>query len=150
MIRGTEATDVLYIPRERVAETPYRPPFVFEPVTDRSAADFHWLDEHVLLSHEALALRRGRYRFFADFSATDPAVELKVGLAAGSRPLMRYHGASGWLAQTGRHWIFDAPCAMAVSVFFDFPGLVDPSFVVNRITIERLPQFDDVQRRAWT
>ena len=149
LTRGTDVSDLLYVPHERVSATPYYPPFEFEPVARLNAADFGWVDDHVFLTREPVPLSGGRYRAVADFSATHPQCELKTGIAEGLTPLMRYHGSSGWLARTGRHWIFDAPRPMAIRVFFEFPGEVDPSFALESITIERLPQFDRVPRRAW-
>jgi FkbM family methyltransferase len=149
LTRGTAATDILYLPRERVAETVYRPPFSFEPGGRLTAADLYWATDRVFLSRNPVELIAGRYRLNADFSAADPGTELKVGVADGQQPLMRYHGTSGWLARVGRTWIIDVSRPLRASVFFEFPAGVDPDFEFHGLDVERVPQFDHVYRRPW-
>jgi FkbM family methyltransferase len=150
LTRGTTATDILYLPRERVAETAYQPPFSFVRGGGWTAADLRWTNDRVLLSRKSVGLVAGRYRLNADFSAADPGTELKVGVADGQQPLMRYHGTSGWLARVGRTWIIDVPRPLQASIFFEFPAGVDPNFEFHGLDIERILQFDHVNRRAWT
>jgi len=149
LTRGTEATDVLYLPVERVAETPYQAPFSFEPICKLQANDLHWVTDQVFLSRTPVELAAGRYRFSADFSGTDRAAELKLGVANGQEPLMRYHGTSWWLAMVGRTWVVDLPQPLKVSVFFEFPARTDSNFQFRGIDIERIRQFDGIFRRPW-
>lgn len=149
LTRGTGATDIAYIPQEKLAQTPYLPPFSFEPVESLGAGDFDWIDQHVLLTRTPLSLPAGRYRFFADFSAANPDIELKVGLAEGQKPLMQYHGSSWWLSRVGRNWIFDAPRPLMISVYFNFPGERDATFEFSGVTVEKIGEFANIERRAW-
>jgi FkbM family methyltransferase len=149
LTRGTAATDILYIPSERAAETPYQPPFSFEPAGRMMTGDLHWVTDHVLLSREPLELSAGRYRLNVDFSAANPGTELKVGVAHGQQPLMRYHGTARWLTLVGRTWIIDVPRPLPISVFFEFPAGGDPSFDFRGLDIERILQFEHVYRRPW-
>jgi hypothetical protein len=149
LTRGTATTDVLYLPSERAAQTPYQPPFSFQLVGRLKAADLHWVSDQVFLSRKPVELTSGRYRVDADFSATSSGAELKVGVANGQQPLIRYHGTSGWLAQVGRTWIIDVSRPLQASIFFEFPAGVDPSFEFYGVDIERIREFDQAHRRAW-
>ena len=149
LTRGAPGTDILYIPTERLSTTCYQPPFDCVTVGKVERDQLRWENEQTFLRSDAFSLSAGRYRFAAEFAATDAQKELKVGVSDGSKRLFQYHGSTSWLSRVGRTWIIDLPRTLDVFVFFEFPTGNDPSFEFSHIAIERIAQFDNLRRRAW-
>jgi FkbM family methyltransferase len=142
---GVEIVNLLYVHQSRLAETPYQPPFQFEPAGAIPGDAFHQTAEGSLEQGEPLTVAAGRYLFEFDHVATGPAGQVMLGLECDGVALARYHGESGLLAAHYRSLVVHLPRPAAVRCFYrPLERERRPKVDLRRVTLTRVTNFDTV------
>lgn len=141
---GVGIANVLFIHRDKIANTPYRPPFQQEQTCEIPATQFRTAADG---SREATISvpRPGRYILELDFSAQGTNNDLLIGVEAGSTTIVRYHAYSALLANHYRQMPLHLKRGGTFNLYFRFQkGTSDPTMRLRKVTVSRIVNFDNV------
>jgi len=143
---GTLVKNLLYLHRDRVAETPYHLPIARSTIAPISFSNFSGNALNGFTSKEVF-LKAGRYLFDADFAAEGRNNNMMCGVRIGDAPIFRYHGYSKLIAENYRDWVVDLPQDAHITIYFDFhDGTSDPTLAIKEIRITKL---DNILTPMW-
>lgn len=142
---GADIRNNLYIHCDRLSETPYQPPFDFQPHTLLTSEDFRQTADGSTYSVKPLILSKGRYLIDWDFSASGTQNDLMCGVKIGEKVIFRYHAFSQLLASSYRDWVIDLPETAQIQLYFEFQnGTKDESLEIKTAKITQIGNFDHV------
>ena len=140
---GADIRNNLYIHRDRLAETPYQPPFEFKPHTVLTREDFQQKTDGSVYSEKTLVLSKGRYLIDWDFTAQGTDNDLMCGVKIGEKVIFRYHAFSQLLASSYRDWVINLSETSQIQLYFEFQhGTQDPTLTINGAKITQVANFD--------
>lgn len=137
----TGVANVLFVPREAAAASPYFDPRQ-EVVARLDAARFARGADGGVTMPEPLALPAGRYILFADFAATRSDNEVFAGVEADGEVIFRYHTNAAFLAESYREWVIHLDRPAQVAPYLRFLAGADPALAWRGVEVRRLPAFD--------
>ena len=141
---GVGVANVLFVPREKTASSPY---FSLEPpreIARLSADRFTVAPRGDITLRQPLPLPAGRYIVHADFAADGTDNETFSGVEADGEVIFRYHTYTGFLAQSYKDWVIHLDYPAAIVTYLRFLRGGDPGLRWNGVAIDRLPAFDTV------
>ena len=140
---GEGVRNNLYIHRDRLAETPYQPPFEFKDYAFLSEQDFRKYLGNSIILEKPLALEKGRYLINIDFTATGKNNDLRCGVKVKNKIIFRYNAHSAYLASCYRDWVIDLPEKSEITIYFEFKNNTrDESLQVNGAKIIQVTNFN--------
>jgi FkbM family methyltransferase len=140
---GVDIRNNLYIHGDRLAETPYQPPFRFEKQTTINSADFQQEKDGSAHLKQLINLPKGRYLIDMDFQATGMTNDLMCGIKVNNKVIFRYHAYSQLLASSYRDWVINLSEEASINIYFEFQhGSQDQTLKISGATITRIGDFD--------
>ncbi len=140
--RGAGVANVLFVPRERTATSPYFSAAAPEEVAVLPAERFLRAANGDISLTEPLDLPAGRYLVRADFTAEGADNAVFAGVEADGEVIFRYHTFTRFMADSYADWVIQLDRPARVAPFVRFLEGADPTMRWNGATILRLPGFD--------
>lgn len=137
----TGVANVLFVPEEKAASSPYLDERQ-ELVTTIPAARFTRDEAGSANLAVGLTLPAGRYVVRADFSANGKDNEVFCGLDVDGVTVFRYHTFTAFMAECYRDWVIQLDHPAVLQPFLRFVKGSDPSLDWRGVEIIRLPAFD--------
>jgi FkbM family methyltransferase len=141
---GTSVVNVLFIPEERTAGSPYIDA-VMDAVVSVPAERFNIAAGGDVSAIEPIHLPRGRYIVRADFSADGNDNEVFGGIDVEGATIFRYHTSTSFLANSYRDWVIHLDQPARIAPFLRFLRGSDPTLRWRGVTVERVKAFDDLR-----
>ena len=138
--RGAVA-NVLFVPRERAAGSPYFSDLKLEEIEVVPSERFIQANNGDVRLRGALSLTAGRYLISADFTALGTDNAVFAGLEANGEVIFRYHTHTRFLADSYANWVIHLDHEAQVAPFLLFQQGADPTLIWNGVTVFRLPSF---------
>jgi FkbM family methyltransferase len=138
---GTSVANVLFIPRESAASSPYFSGAPPEPVVTLSAGEFSFANGDISL-RTPYPLSPGRYIVRAEFTAEGTDNEVFAGVEADGAVIFRYHTFTRFMAASYRDWVIQLDRPALVGPYLRFLRGSDRSLQWNGVKIQRVSAFE--------
>ncbi len=140
--RGAGVANVLFLPRERVGDSPYFSAAAPEEVAVLPVGRFFRAANGDISLTTPLQLPAGRYLVRADFTAEGTDNSVFAGVEADGEVIFRYHTFTRFMADSYADWVIQLERPARVAPFVRFLEGADPTLLWNGVRILRLPGFD--------
>ncbi len=143
---GTILTNIAYVHRDRLAATPYQPPFKISRTAEIPLSFFTQAPKGTLNLTNPLFLGEGRYLVHYDHTAEGTKNEVMLGVEANQKPIARYHAYSKLLADNYRWLPINLPRPTEVNIYYRFLNKTfDPTYIFRKIDVYKV----DNIKKAW-
>ena len=140
--RSAGVANVLFVPRERAAASPYFSAAAPEEAAVLPAGRFRRAANGDISLTAPLDLPAGRYLVRADFTAEGTDNAVFAGVEADGEVIFRYHTFTRFMAESYSDWVIQLDRPARVAPFIRFLEGADPTLRWNGVTVLRLPGFD--------
>jgi len=139
---GTEVANVLFVPEEAVAGSPYFGSRAPEHEVTIPADRFQIAANGDISVRDPVMLRPGRYIVGAAFTAAGTDNEVFAGVEADGQVIFRYHTHTKFMAQSYTQWVIQLDHAARIGPYLRFLRGNDPTLVWKGVDVHRIPAFD--------
>lgn len=139
---GATVVNVLFVPQEKVGDSPYFSAAAPEVVAELPASRFSRAGNGDISMPEPLDLPIGRYLVEAHFTADGKDNSVFCGIEADGEVVFRYHTYTAFMAESYRDWVVQLERPSKLGLYLRFQHGSDSSLRWNGATVKRLPAFD--------
>jgi FkbM family methyltransferase len=140
-LTDTGVVNVLFLPNERTAGSPYIDSAI-ETVVTVPAERFNISDSGDISLREPIPLSRGRFIVRGDFTADGEDNEVFAGVEVDGAPIFRYHTNTKFMANSYRDWVIHLDGPTRIAPYLRFRRGSDPTLRWRGVTIARVLKFD--------
>ena len=141
---GVGVANLLFAPREAIADSPYFSSAEHEVVTTLAAEKFAPGTDGVIRYTPPIRLPRGRYILRSGMIADGTDNEAFAGVEVNGTPILRYHSYTQFLANSYSDWVFQIERESVVTPYVRFLRGEDPTLRFESAQILRLPAFANI------
>ena len=141
---GVGVANLLFAPREAIADSPYFSSAEHEVVTTLAADKFAPATDGVIRYTPPIHLPQGRYILRSGMTADGTDNEAFAGVEVNGTPILRYHSYTQFLANSYRDWVFQIEREAMVTPYVRFLRGGDPTLTFRSADVLRLPAFANV------
>ena len=141
---GVGVANLLFVPKEVIADSPYFSSAEHEVMTTLAADKFVPGTDGVIRYTPSIPLPKGRYILHSGMTADGTDNEAFAGVEVDGTPILRYHSFTQFLANSYCDWVFQIEQDSMVTPYVRFLRGTNSTLEFRSAAIVRLPSFDNV------